>query len=466
MNTFASAVFNQVARTKNDMKARKTTSSACVDLFYKIAASRGNDITADFVAAYVENKDVAIRIAQWARDIRGGAGERQLFRDIFAYLDKYDASTSFKLVEKIPEIGRWDDLLIDFTNKELESYVYAFYFQAVMNGNKLAAKWAPRKGPKSSKLAKAWGLTAKQYRKFIVANTNVVETLMCAKEWNKINFSHVPSLASARYKSAFYRNAEEAYTAYIDKLISGDKSVKVNASAVYPYDVVKGLFNLSEVQLDLVQAQWDALPNYIGDASILPMVDVSGSMTCNAGNSKVTCLDVAISLGMYCSEKNIGKFKDMFLTFSDRAELITLKGSVFQRYQQLFDAYWGMNTNLHNAFNRVLDIAIKGHVDSSEMPKTILILSDMQFDRCVRFDDSALEMIKRKYEIYGYIMPNIVFWNLNSYENVPVKFNQEGVALVSGFSPAILKSVLSSTLDSFTPESVMLEAVMIERYTL
>ena len=465
MSTFSKAVEDQEARTENDMKAFKSSISKNVDLFYKIGASRGKDIIPDFISAYVENPELALRVAQWARDVRGGAGERQLFRDIFSYLEKNDPEYAIALIGRIPEIGRWDDLLIDYSNLKVRSEAHAFYFQEVLNGNKLAAKWAPRKGPKAAELRGSWGLTARQYRKLLVRNTEVVEQLMCANKWNVINFEKVPSLASARYKTAFYRNAEEAFTKYVEKLTKGE--AKVNAGAVYPYDIVKGLCTFNQVEMSHVVAQWNALPNYIGDASILPMVDVSGSMGCSAGNSKtVSCMDVAVSLGMYCSEKNTGKFKDLILTFSADPQLISLKGNIVQRYYQLKHANWGMNTNLHKAFNKILSVAVQGEVPQEEMPEILLIMSDMQFDSCTVFDDSAHEMISRKYKAAGYNMPKIVFWNLNSYDNVSVRYDTSGTALVSGFSPAIMKAVLSADMEEFTPESVMLKAIMIDRYAL
>lgn len=465
MNTFSQAVAGQEVRTENDMKAFKSSLSKNVDLFYNIGASRGKDIIPAFVSAFVENSDIAIRIAQWARDVRGGAGERQLFRDILAYLEKHQPDVAMDLVVQIPEIGRWDDLLIDYTNKKVESWAYSYYFQGLIAGNKLAAKWAPRKGVKAAKLRKIWGLTARQYRKLLVQNTEVVEQLMCAKKWNSIDFSKVPSLASARYKSAFYRNAEDAFTSYVEKLTKGE--VKVNAEAVYPYDIVKGLYRFNNVEAGHAVAQWNALPNYIGNASILPMVDVSGSMQAPAGNSKtVSCLDVAVSLGMYCSEKNIGKFKDLVLTFSGNPQLLKLKGNIVERYQQLVRTDWNMNTNLHAAFEKVLQLALQAQVPVSEMPEILLIMSDMQFDCCSNFDDSAYQMISRKYEAAGYNIPKIVFWNIHSYDNIPVRYDTSGTALVSGFSPAIMKAILSADLEDFTPESVMLKAIMIDRYAL
>lgn len=474
MNTFVSAVQNQSARTTNGMRARKSTANACVDLFFKIGASRGKDITKEFVAAYVENREVALRIAQWVRDARGGAGERELFRQILKYLDKHQPTDAALLLNKVPEIGRWDDIFVVETPKN-KYQAFSMLGDALRERNGLAAKWTPRKGALAVEIREFFGMSPKFYRKSLVEMTKVVETQMCAKEWDNINFSHVPSVAAARYKKAFYRNTQE-YAKYVAELVKDPKDrtmdVKVNAGAVYPYDVLKGVVghyvtNYNKTELDLVAKQWEALENFVGDANVLPLVDVSGSMSCPAGkNNTVSCLTVAVSLGLYLADKNTGKFKDTFLTFSGNPELLHLKGNILQKVQQMVKSNWDMNTNLVKAMDKVLKTAKEGNVPKEEMPEMLLILSDMQFDQCAKFDDSAMKMIERKFNDAGYDLPKIVFWNLNSNDNVPVKYDARGVALVSGFSPSIMKAVLAGDTDNFTPEAIMLKAVMVDRYAI
>lgn len=471
MNTFVEAVQNQEARTKNNMKAHKSTANALVDLFYNIGASRGKNIVPQFTAAYVANPDLALRIALYARDVRGGAGERQLFRDILSHLEVSDPKSASRLMAKVPTIGRFDDLFV-FSNPVLKTQAYDLLLHALRERNGLAAKWTPRKGPVARELREHFKMSPKQYRKTLVELTKVVETQMCSNDWDNINFSHVPSQASRIYKKAFNRHTPK-FAEYVERLVSGDKSVKVNAGAVYPHDVLKGLINmyrpdqsLNKTELDHILAQWDALPNYVGDANIMPLVDVSGSMTCPAGkNTSVTCLDIAVSLGLYLADKNKGVFKDTFLTFSGNPELMTLKGNVIQKAHQMVKSSWAMNTNLHAAFNKILDTAVSNNVPNSDMPKMLLILSDMQFDECIKFDDSVMEMIERKYTTAGYEVPQIVFWNLNSSDNVPVKSNKSGAALVSGFSPTIMTSLLSADPSEFTPEGIMMKTIMVDRYS-
>ncbi len=475
MTTFVEAVANQETRTTNGMKAQVSSANKCVDLFYNIGASRGKDVIPAFVAAYVENRELALRIAQWARDARGGSGERELFRDILRHLEKTNPEDASLLMGKIPELGRWDDLFV-FTDPKLKAEAFVLLGDALRAGNGLAAKWTPRKGNTAREIREFFGMTPKQYRKSLVALTNVVETQMCAKDFDGINFSHVPSVAHARYKKAFNRNTTK-YAEYVAKLAAGDKTVKINAGAVYPYDVLKGAMNsyqvrsLSKTEKDAIDAQWAALPNYIGDADVLPMVDSSGSMTCPAGghNSKssLSCLEVALSLGLYFADKNTGKFKDTFLTFSRNPKLVTLKGSITDKVTQMNTGEVA-NTDLHKAFDLILKTAVDNKVPQAEMPGTLVIFSDMQFDQgCSGYDESAIKMIERKYAEAGYTVPRIVFWNLNAaYGNTPVKFDKRGTALVSGFSPALAESVMSNDLEDFTPFNVMLKAIMKPRYDL
>lgn len=472
MSTFVEAVVNQEARTENGMKARKSTANAVVDLFYNIGASRGKNIVPAFTAAFVENKELALRVTAWARDVRGGAGERELFRNILRHLEDTDINSATLLMAKVPELGRWDDLLV-FKGAFLKQMAFEYIRHALEAGDGLCAKWMPRQGPIAAELRNYLGWSPKFYRKRLVELTKVVETQMCAKQWDEINFSHVPSVAASRYKKAFNRNTP-MYAAYVASLVKGDNSeVKVNAGAVYPYDVLKGRINsygvtFDKTETDLIQKQWEALPNFVGDANILPLVDVSGSMTCAAGkNTKLSCLEVAVSLGLYLADKNTGKFKDTFLTFSNKPELLHLKGNINQKIDQMVKSKWEMNTDMIAAFKKILDVAVKGNVPQNEMPAMVLILSDMQFDHCVEYDDSALQAIERNYRNAGYEMPKVVFWNLNaSYGNAPVKFNESNTALVSGFSPAIVKPLLSGDMDSFTPEAVMLKTIMDDRYAV
>lgn len=481
--TFKAAAQNflneQMTTTENGMAARKTSASAVLDFFGKAGSYRGTDLSSEFTAALVEDETLAVRALLWTRDIRGGTGERKQFRDLLQTLERYNPALAGRLMHKIPFLGRWDDLFsyVEPTNRNNALQMYA---QALLSGDGLAAKWAPRE--KSSKRAVAaelrsvLGMTPREYRKLLSSLTNVVESKMCSGDWDNINFSHVPSLASARYQKAFGRNASEAYSAYIRELqkpqSERDPKVKINAGAVYPYDVVKSVIRGNEAVAD---EQWKALPNYVGDAHILPLVDVSGSMGSlyYGDRGSVKPIDVAVSLGLYLSEKNTSVFKDMFITFSTRPKLEILRGTLSQRVAQLSRADWDMSTNLEAAFDQILNIAVRNHVEPEDMPEMLLVLSDMQFNAAIRggfnssgFNETAMQLVKRKFNRAGYRVPRIVFWNLSAYGdgNTPVRFDDNGVCLVSGFSPAIMKSVLGNDLENYTPYNVMLKTLNDERY--
>ena len=463
MNAFVQAVENiqLETRTANGMKTFDSSKSALVDLFFTIGASRGKDLSVAFTKALKQDETLALRLLMWARDVRGGAGERDVVRTILLSLEKNYPEVLARLLPHLAEFGRWDDLLI-FKTKPIKDKAFTLIGDALRERNGLAAKWMPRQGPLAVEIRNFFGMSPKFYRKSLVNLTKVVEQNMCSNTWDDINYSHVPSLAAARYQKAFKKHDPAGYEAYKAKLSTGE--AKVNATAVYPYDVIKSRRFGGDDKV--IQAQWDALPNYIGDELVLPIVDVSGSMSSPVGgNANLTCMDVSVSLGLYLADKNTGPFKDMFLTFSDTPKLQVLKGNLLDKLNQLERSDWGMSTNLHAAFEAILKYAVKGGVNASDMPKYVLVMSDMEFNHCARHDDSAMGMIERKYKEAGYEVPNIVFWNLNARAgNVPVKHDKSGVALVSGFSPSIMTSILKA--EELDPTSVMMATLNSPRYSV
>jgi hypothetical protein len=297
----------------------------------------------------------------------------------------------------------------------------------------------------------------------IVSGTNVVEQKMCAKDWDSINFEHVPSVAASRYRKAFEKNAFTQYMAYKKKLDSGEAGI--NASAIFPHDIIKGLLADGE-SMSVSEAQWKAQPNYVTGGSVLCMADVSGSMVSHIVSGKSTAMDVCIALALYTSERLTGPFKDMFMTFSATPDFINLNKSwtLTQKLQHIRNADWGMNTDLNRAFRSILSKAVMYNVPPKDMPKMLLIISDMEFDSCGGKTTNYQEC-RGMFRHSGYEMPKVVFWNLNSRtENIPVRFDQEDVALISGFSPSILKSILGC--EDMSPEKVMLETLMQARYSL
>ena len=472
-NTLFEAVNATSNLTNNGAVTFASSLNKNVDLFFLGGASRGKDIISTFAGALVEDTEVAVRILQWIRDARGGAGERQTFRNLFAYLIKSDSAIAERVLTNIAEIGRIDDLFVAF-GTSLERLALRIIANELKSGNGLAAKWCPRQGAEAGKIRAYMKMTPKDYRKMLVGLSNTVEQKMCANDWTGIVYPHVPSVAAGRYQKAFKKHDAVGYEAYKTKLVAGE--TKINASVAYPYDVIRSMRNGDEV---VSNEQWKALPNYLEGSTenIMPLVDVSGSMDGVSMSGSVTALDVAISLGLYVSERAGGVFKDQFITFSGSPEMLKVSGSLKQRYDQMERSNWAGNTNVQAAFELILNAAVKHKVPEAEMPTKLLILSDMEFDSCVTAGGtstsrwgggaavsvSAMDMIRDKFANAGYKLPQIVFWNLNGRAgNSPVTYNEAGTALVSGFSPSIVKSVLGG--EELTPISIMLRTVMIAKY--
>ena len=467
-NSQIDTVENQnVTLTDNGMVTNPTSLNKCVDLFFSIGSMRGKSkdkVVNLFNEAYNENPLVASKILFWVRDVRGGAGERDVFRNVISFLTTNSPQTVRKNIGLIPEFGRWDDVLV-LLGTELEDDMFSLIKTALSNGDGLCAKWMPRKGVVANKLRKLFRTTPKQYRKMLVGLTNVVESKMCARDWESIEYSKLPSLAASRYQKSFNQNDNERYNEYKKSLQDG--TAKVNAGAVYPYDIVKSMSMGGDTIVS--EKQWESLPNWMEGSveRILPVVDVSGSMGVEVGgNPNLSCMDVAVSLGMYISERNEGSFKDAFITFSNNPQLQYLTGTLSERLHQLRRADWGMSTDLEAVFNLILHQAKMNNVPEGNMPTKILILSDMQFNQATRRDSfGAQSMIEAMYEEAGYTKPDIIYWNLNAKGgNFPVEFDKNGTALVSGFSPSILKSLLGGK--NMTPESIMMDTVNDDRYSV
>lgn len=458
-------------RTTNGMSAYTTSSSSLVDLFNAIGSSRGVDVSNLFYAALATDLDKTIRILLWSRDILNGAGEREQFRQLIKIVEEYNLDIATRIIPKIPELGRWDDLFY-FENPVIKSFVFDFYGRALHQGNALAAKWAPREKSAKRDIAYAFRkhlkLTPKQYRKLLVRGTEVVENKMCTNKWEDINFSHVPSVASLRYQEAFQRHVPEKYDRYVDALTTGSlldgEEVKVNAKTLYPHDVVMAILR---GHTSVAYSQWEALPNYVGNTKILPLVDVSGSMGCFERSSGIEPIHIAVSLGLYLADKNSSSFKDMFLTFTDYPDLVVLEGDLRDKMNQIGYAKWGMSTDIGRAFSKILQLACDNDIPSTDMPETLLILSDMQFNAACDYNDNALRVAKKRYASAGYNLPRIVFWNLKqNTTDISVSHVDDNTATVSGFNTSILKSVLSDNLEDYTPENVMMDAIMSDRYKL
>ena len=434
-----------------------------------------------FFNAFDEDPILAVATLFWLRDIRGGAGERQIFRSIYkaALEEPRTKAAVLSCANLIPEYGRWDDLwnCLNPFNSQYQDILGFLITKAQQDPTtaQLIAKWLPRERGKKAVLARQLAnITSQTIKSYRVVNsrlsTNTVETQMSAKEWDDILFERVPSVAMSRYVKAFNRNAKNAFMNYKEKLVKGE--AKINASVVFPYEVIKSLrFSKDNA---LATAQWESLPNYIPkDMTIMPIVDVSGSMASVSIGNGVTALDVAVSLGMYCAERQTGPFKSLFMTFSRSPQFVNLARlgrSLLSKLVGMERSDWAMNTDIDAAMRLILATAKKANATQKELPQVLLILSDMNFDQANTYwrgnkgvNNTYLEDTKELFSRNGYKMPHVVFWNLNGATgHVPALHDMENISMVSGFSPTIMQTILAG--EEYTPMDTLLNTVASKRY--
>ena len=478
--------FNETT-TENGALAYKTTQSAVLDLFSQGGAMRNrsdSDIVSLFSKAYAENAELAMKTLFYLRDIREGQGERKFFRLSLQHLAVHNKESLVKNLHLIPAFGRWDDLWV-LLETPVKADVVSMVKAQLLADKKaenpsLLAKWMPSENASSMKtkkygaiLRKGLGGTPKEYRKLLSklrAKLNLVESKLTEGRYADIAYDKLPSRAGMIYRGAFFRNDEERYTAFLDSLSKGE--VKVNAGTLYPNDIVgkimrsSGWGGTSPSDVKLFEGQWSNLPKFIGDnkEESIVMADVSGSMS-------GVPMEVSIALAMYIAERNEGAYKDHFMTFSSKPQLVKIQGSnIVEKVNNIRRAEWGMNTDIEKALQTLLNVAVKNNLPNEEVIKKIYIISDMQFDEATStgswYDLKPRENIfgnmKEKFEANGYDFPNIVFWNVRAVENTPMTMNNDGVQLVSGYSPSIMTQLLNA--DGKTPYDFMLDVIMADRY--
>lgn len=472
--------------TQNGAVTNRSSGTFCLDLFFAAGAMRQaseEEIAAAVTRAYAEDPVKTLKIVFFARDARGGLGERRFFRVAVKALARFAPEAVERNIPYIAEFGRYDDLLIlldtqcadkamEIVKERLDADI-----AAMREGGKvsLLAKWLPSVNASSKAtrnaardVAARLGYTERSYRKTLSelrAYSDILENRLRERNYT-FDYSKQPSCAMFKYRKAFFRNDGERFTEYLNAVNSG--KAKLNASALFPYEIIRKCLSgeVSENERLSLDTTWRNLPAFGEMGNAIAVVDGSGSMTYSPRGG-VRPIDAALSLGIYFAEHNKGAFADHFITFSRTPRMVEVKGNDIvekARYCATFDEV--ANTNLEAVFNLILETAVNSKAKQEELPEKIFIISDMEFDGCVDGgnDLTLYDTMKAKFKQYGYKLPDVVFWNVNSFgNNVPVRYKDSGTALVSGFTPALFDMVAGGEI---SPEVVMNKAIESERYAM
>jgi hypothetical protein len=471
-----------ITYTENGAATYATTMCDCLDLFATIGALRREgdaEITARFDRAYAENADMAMKILFFGRDIRGGLGERRVFRLLLKYIGNTYEQSAKKNIEYVAEYGRFDDLLalldtrctnetISYLKKRFDDDLTALSGDGSVS---LLGKWLPSVNASNAdtvktgkRLARAFGLNDKEYRQALTrlrARIAILENNLRERDYS-FDYSKQPSKAMFKYRKAFTRNDRGRYNTFLDSVAIGETTI--NVGTLLPYEIVAPFFKNSVFEderrgIDII---WRALEDFTNGENALAVVDGSGSMY---GGGVPLPASVAMSLGVYFAERNTGAFKNHFITFSCGPKLVEIKGKdIYEKIKYCTSFNEVANTDLQRVFELILNTAVKNRLPQRQMPDTLYIISDMEFDYCMMNSEvSNFENAKTAFEHNGYKMPRVVFWNVASRNRQqPVTMNEQGVALVSGASPRIFSMLKAGLL---TPMAFMLATLEAERYT-
>ena len=489
--------------TQNNAVAYKSTLDRCLDLFARAGGLRDDPTEALvlFKLAYQEHPLNAMKTLFHIRDIREGMGERRIFRACMDWLLSHDLDTFLPNLYLFAEYGRWDDLVryaaaVPEVSILLKNQLEADIWNKDREPNNpisLLARWMPSlsaSNPQQRQLAKditkGWKWKQKDYRKPLAklrSHIDIVEKRMCTQDWGRIDFSKVPSQAMLKLKGAFFRNDEKRFKRFLESVAKGDQ--KINAGTITPDQLIKAYvvatadtsinpwnlyedddnFGRDDNALAVLAAQWNALPTWGSQQDMLVVADVSGSMF-----DRFDSIWVSVALALYTAENNCSHmWQNRFLTFSGTPELITIPdgATLEEKIKLVTKADWGMNTNLIATTDLVFNVA----TCPGDLPDAIVVVSDMEFDQAVsgesllvetRSEESnaVIKQIKANCEAkFGKgTTPNIVFWNVCSRTSqLAADKNEDGVALVSGRSPSILKMAFNGQFDPlrFYQEAVL-----------
>ena len=503
MNTFMNQLNNNMnfKYTENGALAHERLNSDVYTLFAMGAAYRSRsdaDCILLFKNAFEEDETLALKCLFYIRDCRGGQGERRFFRVCMRWLAENYPQRAAALAEYVPEYGRYDDWFKIYFGTPVEGQVIEMMKKQLStdmfckkNAVSLLAKWMPSENASSKetirtarKIRNAFGVSAKEYRQMLSklrTKINVLEKLMSANRWDEIEFDKIPSKAGLVYKNAF---ARRDIIAKKYERFAKDKTTKVNASTLYPYEVVAKAIqhmgrgwsyslNIDEVDRAMINKYWENLPDYLNgkDCSMMCVVDTSGSMV---RSDAAAPINVAISLGLYCAERIGGPFKNHYISFSREPKLIRTEGVDFvDKVHRIYRTNLCENTDLEAVFDLLLATAKKPGVSAWDIPKTIVVISDMEIDqgtgsywsrRTGWTEQSAsteMEKIRRKWAAAGLTLPNLVYWNVDARNNTILDAGPN-VTFVSGMSPVIFKQVLTGK----TGYDLMIDTICADRYAV
>jgi uncharacterized protein DUF2828 len=455
---------NKTARTANGAVSNKSTLDPLLDFFSNAGAMRGKEAEATklFKAAFAVDPTNAMRCLFYLRDIRGGQGERSVFR---AILDTLDKDTIAKVVRFIPEYGRWDEVPFTLEGVSLIKKQLAEDTANMRSGKgiSLLAKWLPSENTsslatksKAKKLATALDMKSSHYRKTIVAlrkHIKLLEQQMSAREWSEVQYEKLPSQAHRKHIAAFKRHDETRYDEFIGAVNRGEKTV--NADTLFTYEVFDAVAAGRDAEAN---AMWKSLPDFTKGQNALVLPDVSGSMYGRP-------LSISVSLALYFAERNEGLFKDYFLAFSSESELVKVRGNTLTEKLASIQhsTGWMGSTNLQSAFDAILNAAKASNASPEEMPEMLYIISDMQFNVATNNNsETNFEVAQRKFKEAGYEMPHVVFWNVNARgDEAPATMYDNKVTLISGSNQSTFQHVVAGK----TPIDSMLDILQGERYS-
>ena len=469
-------------RTENGAAALATTGDARLDFFGVAGSLRTADrlrIERLFAEAYKADPLFATKIAFYLRDVRGGLGERKTFRTLIQYMAKYHPEALRPNLDLIGVYGRYDDMYC-LIGTPLEDEMWAAMKKQFEEDRKdlengraisLLAKWIKTADASSKETRRLGILTAQklgyqvyEFKRIVRAmrkHIGVVETLMSTGRWDQIKYSEVPSRAMMIYRNAFMKHDANRYGMFVQKALKGEETI--HSAALYPYDIVEkvlqmGWSSYSIKEDDTLEAQWRQLPNYVeAGTNALVIADTSGSMH---GRPLAT----SVGLAIYFAERNTGAYHNMFMSFSGTSRIQVLKGETLaQKVRSINMSDWQNNTNLKAAFEHVLEIALNNHVAPADMPKSLIVISDMEIDYCSDKDWTFYAMMAKKFRKNGYQIPNIIFWNVASRHDVfHADKNRAGVQLVSGQSTTVFRQVMQCV--GMNPVEAMEKIIDSERY--